>query len=117
MGVGNWRQRYTTSRDTYSNVVYYRNSELPFAEDIHVFSYLYSVVRCRNNSQLGHLPSGEEMLQKTDYPGGRMFGVGADHGDYAQRFMANYEAHIGGLVSSYAVGESKIDKEIGRAHV
>ncbi len=89
---------YTASRDTYSNITYYDDPTRPvmYTRGVWVQDPKWTILRCRNNSELGLIPEGEAGLDRADYPGGRMFSVGADHGEYAFRFMGNYEAHDNG---------------------
>ncbi|MBR2500615.1 MAG: hypothetical protein IKB60_06020, partial [Clostridia bacterium] len=84
------------NRDTYSNVMYYQRADLPYTpgEGVWVAASIYTVIRDRNNSDLGYKPEGEFELTRADFPGARPFLPGADHGQFARRFMDNYEDFV-----------------------
>ncbi|MBR2500440.1 MAG: DUF1565 domain-containing protein, partial [Clostridia bacterium] len=72
------------NRDTYSNVTYYQDKDLPYTpgEGVWVASASFTVIRDRNNSDLGYKPEGEFELTRIDFPGARPFLPGADHGQF-----------------------------------
>ena len=85
-----------SARDTYSNVIYYQDEDLPYTENygVWVASWAYTVCRSRNNSDLRLKPNGEFDLTRADFPGARPFLPGSDHGQFARRYMDNYEDFV-----------------------
>ena len=73
---------YAAARDTYCNVTYYEEKDKAPANQVYVQNAAYTVIRNRNNSEVGYLPYGEDELTKTDFPGGRFFEPGANHDQY-----------------------------------
>ena len=94
---------YVASRDTYCNVTYYEEKDK--APRVQVFDQdaQYSVLRSRNNAQLGYLENGELDIKRTDFPGERPFYPGSNHGTFAERYMENYENLRNGVKSNYPV--------------
>ena len=83
---------YVANRDTYSNIAYYEYEGIPYYPGYGIFqqSTEWTVLRCRNNSDLGYLPNGEFDIKKEDFPGARPFLPGSNHGDVARVYMENY---------------------------
>ena len=77
------------NRDTYSNIAFQTYSEIK-ADTIFVQLPQYTIVRCRNNSELGAIPGGLDGLKVSDFPGGRPFFAGSFN-DGRERYMTNYE--------------------------
>ncbi len=109
-----YHDNYTVSRDTYSNVTYYDDPERPIADNRAIYVQIPrdTMVRCRNNTILGLRAYGESMLQRVDYPGARLFTGGADHGEYALKYMKNYESHDSGAYQNFPVSV-KTNEEAG----
>ncbi|MBR2724845.1 MAG: DUF1565 domain-containing protein, partial [Ruminococcus sp.] len=109
-----YQDGFTASRDTYSNVTWYDDATKPVTpkHGIFVQNAQWSILRSRNNAELGYLPNGEDMIERSDYPGGRTFTTGADFGEYIHRNMANYEAHDKGVLYDKPV-DIKVNKETG----
>ena len=103
------------NRDTYSNVLYYQREDLPYTpgEGVWVAAAAFTVIRDRNNSDLGYKPEGEFELTRNDFPGARPFLPGADHGQFARRFMDNYEDFVNNT-GVYFPSEEKIDEKTGK---
>ncbi|MBR2724762.1 MAG: hypothetical protein IKB72_04930, partial [Ruminococcus sp.] len=100
MLYGLYQDGQVAARDTYCNVAYYEEKDKAFEEGIFEQSTAYTVLRCRNNAELGYLENGEFDIEWTDFPGQRPFLPGSDHGALARRYTVNYENIENGVMSN-----------------
>ncbi|MBR2500034.1 MAG: DUF1565 domain-containing protein, partial [Clostridia bacterium] len=97
------------ARDTYCNVAFYTEQDKAPAKQIFEQSTTYTVLRCRNNSELSYI-SDEKDIKRTDYHGARPFEPGCDHDKY-ERSLVNYNDLRAGFSPYYPKTELSTDKK------